>query len=422
MELAEKIRILAGAAKYDASCASSGGTRRNSPQGLGNSSASSVGICHSWAADGRCISLLKILFSNYCVHDCVYCINRRSNDLPRAAFTVPELVDLTVNFYRRNYIEGLFLSSGVIQNPDYTMEQLNSVIRKLRHEQRFNGYIHLKVIPGASRELVREAGLLADRLSVNIELPSEQGLRRLAPEKRRSDILTPMSYIGSKILSVREERKKHRKILPFVPAGQSTQLIVGASPEPDLQILTLAEQLYQRVNLKRVYYSAYIPVNDHSSLPSLPRPPLRREHRLYQADWLLRFYGFRAMEILNPSHPELETDFDPKTAWALRNLNLFPIEINRAAYEELLRIPGVGVKSARRIIAARRFGGLNFDNLAKLGVVLKRAKYFITCRGRFLERQDNEIMIRRKLLALESPQSLPSPRDVQLPLFQVCEL
>jgi putative DNA modification/repair radical SAM protein len=418
MELADKIRILAGAAKYDASCASSGGTRRNSPGGLGDSSTSAVGVCHSWAADGRCISLLKILFSNNCVHDCVYCINRRSNDIPRATFTVAELVDLTVNFYRRNYIEGLFLSSGVIKNPDYTMEQLNGVIRKLRHEQRFNGYIHLKVIPGASRELVREAGLLADRLSVNIELPSEQGLRRLAPEKRRSDILTPMSYIGSKILSVREERKKYRKTLPFVPAGQSTQLIVGASPEPDLQILALAEQLYQRVNLKRVYYSAYIPVNDHSSLPSLPRPPLRREHRLYQADWLLRFYGFRAAEILNPSHPELETDFDPKTGWALRNLNLFPIEINRAAYEELLRIPGIGVKSARRIVAARRFGGLNFDNLAKLGVVLKRAKYFITCRGKFLERHDNETVIRRKLLALELPPALPGPTDVQLPLFQ----
>ncbi|MGD8401044.1 MAG: putative DNA modification/repair radical SAM protein [Bacillota bacterium] len=420
MELMDKVKILANAAKYDASCASSGSNRPNISGGLGNAAASPVGICHSWAADGRCISLLKILFSNQCINDCVYCVNRRSNDIPRATFTVDELADLTVGFYRRNYIEGLFLSSGVIQSPDYTMELLNKVIRKLRQEQRFNGYIHLKVIPGASLELVREAGLLADRLSVNIELPSEQGLQQLAPQKRRSDLLTPMAFIGTEIRAATAERRKFKKVPLFTPAGQSTQMIVGASPEPDYQILRLVEQLYQRVNLRRVYYSAYIPVNHHSPLlPALPTPPLKREHRLYQADWLLRFYGFHAAEIVNPAYPELETELDPKTGWALRNLDRFPIEVNRASYEELLRIPGIGIKSARRIVATRRFGGLNFDNLTQLGVVLKRAKYFITCRGKFLERQDNEVIIRRKLLALELPSSLPGPADVQLPLFQV---
>jgi putative DNA modification/repair radical SAM protein len=417
MELLDKVTILAGAAKYDASCASGGSTRENSSKGLGNAATSALGICHSWAADGRCISLLKILFTNYCIHDCLYCINRRSNDIPRAAFTVNELVGLTINFYRRNYIEGLFLSSGVIRNPDYTMELLNSVIRQLRHEQRFNGYIHLKVIPGASRELVREAGLLADRLSVNIELPSEQGLQQLAPQKQRCDILAPMAYIDAKIQAVTEERQKFKKALPFVPAGQSTQMIVGASPEPDFQILRLVEQLYQKIHLRRVYYSAYIPVNQAPLLPVLPIPPLKREHRLYQADWLLRFYRFQAEELVNQQYPELETDLDPKTSWALRHLEYFPIEINRADYEQLLRIPGVGLKSAGRIVAARRFGGLNLEHLSKLGVVMKRAKYFLTCRGRFLERQDNAWLIRQKLLTLE----VPKPRRLsaaQLPLFE----
>jgi putative DNA modification/repair radical SAM protein len=418
MELLDKVAILAGAAKYDVSCASSGSMRKNSSKGLGNAATSAMGICHSWAADGRCISLLKILFSNHCIYDCLYCVNRRSNDIPRAAFTVTELVDLTINFYRRNYIEGLFLSSGVIQNPDYTMELLIGVIRQLRHEQRFNGYIHLKVIPGASRELVREAGLLADRLSDNIELPSEQGLQQLAPQKQRSDILTPMAYIGTKIQAVTEERKKFKKVPSFVPAGQSTQMIVGASPEPDFQILRLVEQLYQRVHLRRVYYSAYIPVNQAPFLPVLSIPPLKREHRLYQADWLLRFYRFRAEEIVNQQYPELEVDLDPKTSWALRHLEFFPVEINRADYEQLLRIPGVGLKSAERIVAARRFGCLNLEHLSKLGVVMKRAKYFLTCQGKFLECQDNEWLIRQKLLTLEAPKSLRLS-TVQLPLFEI---
>lgn len=416
MELMDKLKILANAAKYDASCASSGSTRQNTNRGLGNATDSKVGICHSWAADGRCISLLKLLFSNQCAHDCVYCINRRSNDIPRATFTVDELVELTVNFYRRNYIEGLFLSSGVIRNPDYTMELLIQVIRKLRHEQRFNGYIHLKVIPGTGRELIREAGLMVDRLSVNIELPSEQGLKMLAPQKQRDDILTPMAYIGTKIHSNIEERKTMKKALAFVPAGQSTQLIVGASPDPDFQILRLAEQLYRRVNLRRVYYSAYIPINTNPLLPALPVPPLKREHRLYQADWLIRFYRFQAEEIANPLQPHLEVDLDPKTSWALRNLNQFPMEVNRVDYEQLLRIPGVGLKSAERIMTARKFNRLHLEELSRLGVVMKRARYFITCQGKSLETSDNDRLIRQRLLALEKPK-LPLESALQLPLF-----
>jgi putative DNA modification/repair radical SAM protein len=418
MELMEKLKILSNAAKYDASCASSGSNRQNTGKGLGNASSSKVGICHSWAADGRCISLLKVLFSNYCIHDCVYCANRRSNDIPRSAFSVNELVDLTINFYRRNYIEGLFLSSGVIRNPDYTMELLNGVIRRLRHTENFNGYIHLKVIPGASKELIRESGLMADRLSVNIELPSEQGLKLLAPDKERTDILTPMSYIGTKIRSNKDERKTLKKALPFVPAGQSTQMIVGASPESDYQVLRLAEQLYQKVNLRRVYYSAYIPVNSSPLLPVAQIPPLRRENRLYQADWLIRFYQFRAEEIAGPDQPNLDNELDPKTGWALRNLHLFPVEINRADYEMLLRIPGVGLKSAERVINARKFGRLGFAELAKLGVVLKRSKYFITCEGKFLEKCDDSLLIRTKLLEPELKR-LPEPQPSQLPLFRL---
>lgn len=416
MDVLEKVKILASAAKYDASCASSGSTRKNTGKGLGNASDSPVGICHSWAADGRCVSLLKILFTNQCIHDCVYCINRRSNDIPRCSFTVDELVDLTVNFYRRNYIEGLFLSSGVVRNADYTMELLLRVIKKLRLEQRFFGYIHLKVIPGASRELVREAGLYADRLSVNIELPSEQGLKMLAPDKRRDDILIPMSYIGAKIKANQEERKQFKKARYFSPAGQSTQLMVGASPEPDKQILKLSEELYRRVNLKRVYYSAYIPVNSNPLLPALPVPPLKREHRLYQADWLIRFYHFRADEVLTASHPHLDMDVDPKTAWALRNLDQFPLEINRADYHMLLRIPGVGLKSAERIITARKYGSLSFHHLNKLGVVLKRARYFLTCQGKFLESSENEAVIRQKLLAVDAVVENKAA-SLQLPLF-----
>lgn len=417
MELMEKVKILASAAKYDASCASSGSNRKNDGKGLGNSSSSIVGICHSWAADGRCISLLKILFSNYCIYDCTYCINRRSNDIQRCSFTVNELVDLTISFYRRNYIEGLFLSSGVIKNPDYTMELLLQVIKKLRLEERFNGYIHFKVIPGASKELIREAGFYADRLSVNIELPSEEGLKRLAPEKKKQEILAPMSYIGTKIMTNTEERKLYRKVKSFSPAGQSTQLIVGASPDPDFQILRLSEQLYRKVHLRRVYYSAYIPVNQNNPLlPALPMPPLKRENRLYQADWLIRFYKFKAEEIVNNNFPSLETDFDPKTSWALRNMNLFPVEISRADYDTLLRIPGIGLKSAERLITARKYSRLDFNNLSKLGVVLKRARYFITCQGKYLEKTENEGWIRQRLLLSEIPKQ-NAFQQLQLSLF-----
>lgn len=411
MSVLDKVKILAEAAKYDASCASSGSSRKNTAGGLGNASSSPVGICHSWAADGRCISLLKVLFTNYCIYDCAYCINRCSNDTPRTAFTVDEIVDLTIGFYRRNYIEGLFLSSGVLKSPDYTMELLLQVVKKLRNEQRFNGYIHLKVIPGASQRLIQEAGNFADRLSVNIELPSEEGLKRLAPGKRREDILSPMAYIGQAIQVYGEEKKHFKHVQTFSPAGQSTQLIVGASPEPDHQILRLAEQLYQRVKLKRVYYSAYVPVNSNPLLPALTMPPLRRENRLYQADWLLRFYRFRADEILEPNQPNLETELDPKTSWALRHLERFPIEVNRADYETLLRVPGLGLKSAERIIASRRTARLSFSDLDKMGVVMKRARYFLTCQGRSLEFHDNPVTLRRKLLALEGPF-----RPLQLPL------
>ena len=417
MEILEKVKILASAAKYDASCASSGSDRENNSKGIGNAASSPMGICHSWASDGRCVSLLKILLTNDCIHDCVYCINRRSNDIPRSSFTVNELADLTINFYRRNYIEGLFLSSGVLKSPDYTMERMVRVIKKLRLEHNFNGYIHLKVIPGASRELVREAGFFADRLSVNIELPSEQGLKLLAPQKRRDDILTPMSYIGAKINANHDEKKHLKKALSFVPAGQSTQLIVGASPEPDFQILRLAEQLYKRVNLKRVYYSAYIPVNTNPLLPALTVPPMKRENRLYQADWLIRFYKFRAEEIVNASHPSLDTEIDPKTSWALRNLHLFPVEINRASYETLLRVPGVGLKSATRMVSARKFGSLNFIDLGKMGVIMKRARYFITCQGRFLERLESDAAIRQRLLTDGLSKTRRKTSFTQLPLF-----
>lgn len=423
MDLQEKLKILATAAKYDASCASSGSSRTNDSQGLGNASTAQNGICHSWTADGRCISLLKVLFTNHCIHDCVYCINRRSNDIPRSAFSVAEVVELTINFYRRNYIEGLFLSSGVLKNADYTMELLLQVVKKLRREQNFNGYIHLKIIPGASRELIREAGFQADRLSVNIELPSERGLKLLAPQKQKDEILKPMAYIGSKILTNQEERQQFKRAPSFVPAGQSTQLIIGATPETDLQILRLSEQLYQKVNLKRVYYSAYIPVSSNPLLPMLSTPPLKRENRLYQADWLLRFYGFRAEEVLDSNQPFLESDLDPKTNWALRNLQLFPVEVNQADYRMLLRVPGIGLKSAQKVVATRRFGSLNFPQLEKLGVVLKRARYFVICQGKYLDAHpramfDNEMAIRKQLLPATGTAVFRTGTGYQqLPLF-----
>lgn len=381
MELLEKLSILADAAKYDVSCSSSGSSRKNTPGGIGNGAV--AGICHSWSDDGRCISLLKILFTNYCIYDCTYCINRASNERPRAAFTPREVADLTINFYRRNYIEGLFLSSAVMKTPDYTMELLLKTIRILREEYRFNGYIHLKAIPGADYSLIAQAGKYADRMSVNIELPSRQSLKLLAPDKNLTDILTPMKNIGQAISQYREEKKKYRKADSFVPAGQSTQLIVGASPEPDYQILKISETLYESFNLRRVYYSAYVPVNSDNLLPAVRRPPLLREHRLYQADWLLRFYKFKADELLDRENPNFDIELDPKANWALRNLEFFPVEINKADYELLLRVPGIGVKSARRIVTARRNGSISYYDLEKFGVVFKRARFFITCQGKY---------------------------------------
>lgn len=415
MELTQKLSILAAAAKYDVSCSSSGSTRTNSGKGLGDASVS--GICHSWSGDGRCISLLKVLLTNYCIYDCAYCVNRRSNDIPRSAFTATEVIKLTIDFYRRNYIEGLFLSSGILKNADYTMELMVRIARELRLNHNFNGYIHLKAIPGASRELLQTAGFYADRLSTNIELPSERGLKLLAPDKSKDNILTSFSYLKSQIDRNQEERKVFRKVVPhFVPAGQSTQLIVGATPESDFQIVRLAEGLYRKFNLKRVYYSAYVPVNHNSLLPALSDPPLRRENRLYQADWLLRFYGFQAAELMDPGEPFLDRELDPKTGWALRNMNIFPVEVNRADYEMLVRVPGIGLKSARQIINARRHGPLSFDNLRKLGVVLKRARYFLTCQGKYLEKIDNPALLRGILSDRERKVKRVSDES-QLPLF-----
>ena len=375
----EKLKILADAAKYDVSCASSGTTRGNPNKTLGT--AAGWGICHSFTADGRCISLFKILMTNHCIYDCAYCSNRRSNDLKRVAFSPAELAELTIEFYRRNYIEGLFLSSGVIRNPDYTMEQMISVVKKLREEHRFNGYIHMKSIPGASQKLVNIAGMYVDRLSVNIEIPTEESLKKLAPEKDYLSVSKPMKYIKQGILENTEDRKKFRKTPRFVPAGQSTQMIVGATPETDNQILTLASKLYNIDSMKRVYYSGYIHINQNDDrLPALKQPPLVREHRLYQADWLLRFYNFQVNEIVNDANPELDLEVDPKVSWALRHPEFFPIDVNTAPYEAILRIPGVGVLSAKKIITARRYGRLTSYQLQKIGVVMKRAKYFIVCR------------------------------------------
>ena len=383
-QVLHKLKVLAESAKYDVSCSSSGTVRRNSSGGVGNT-VGGWGICHSFAEDGRCISLLKVMLTNYCIYDCAYCINRISNDIPRATLSVSELVELTMEFYRRNYIEGLFLSSGVVRNPDYTMERLVRVAKDLRTIHRFNGYIHLKSIPGASRELVREAGLYADRLSVNLEIPTEANLKMLAPEKDHRSVYLPMRYIREGALESAEERKHHRHAPRFAPAGQSTQMIIGATKENDYQLLSTSQLLYQQYDLKRVFYSAYIPVNEDSALPSREtKPPLLREHRLYQADWLLRFYGFQADELLDEAHPNFHAQLDPKCDWALRHMELFPVEINTAEYTDLLRVPGIGPKSAMRIVKSRRSSHLSFEHLKKIGVVLKRAKYFITCEGKMM--------------------------------------
>jgi putative DNA modification/repair radical SAM protein len=377
-EILEKLKILAGAAKYDVSCASSGTQRENPGKKLGT--AHPWGICHSFADDGRCISLLKIMLTNYCIYDCAYCINRRTNDIQRTAFSVEEIVELTIEFYRRNYIEGLFLSSGVILSPDHTMERLVQVIKILRTVHLYNGYIHMKSIPGASPSLIKTAGLYADRLSVNIEIPSEQNLQLLAPDKSYQGILQPMGYINQGILQNKEDRRKSYKVPKFAPAGQSTQLIIGATPDSDKQILGLAGTLYAGQHLKRVYYSGFIPVNAYDKrLPALSEPPMVREHRLYQADWLFRFYRFKMDEIVNDSHPNLDLEIDPKLSFALRHPEFFPVDINKADYEVILRIPGVGPKSAEMIIHARKFGRITSDKLKRMGVVMKRAQYFITC-------------------------------------------
>lgn len=414
METLDKLKILADSAKYDASCSSSGSNRKNKNQGIGNGSI--AGICHSWGADGRCISLLKILFSNCCIYDCKYCINRCTNSVKRATFTPQEVADLTINFYKRNYIEGLFLSSAVVKSPDHTMELLIQTISILRNEYHFNGYIHCKSIPGASKELIDILGSLVDRLSINIELPSHDSLKLLAPQKEKSGILDPMSYVSNGIK--RNQLEKSRYKPSFVPAGQTTQLIVGATPESDLKILKLSEGLYQKLSLKRVYYSAYISVNQDKNLPTLEAPPLLRENRLYQADWLLRYYGFKANELLDETHPNFNHMLDPKCDWALRHIDKFPIEINSADYFTLLRIPGIGVISAKKIIRARREFLLDFEALKKLGVTLKRAQYFITCKGKYYDKvyKFNENFIERNLIYQERS-TLPLPQFQQLSIF-----
>ena len=418
MELLDKLTILADAAKYDAACTSSGAKRGYQEGKIGCTSSSVAGCCHSFSADGRCVTLLKVLLSNDCCYNCKYCVNRCTNDTPRATFTPKELAELTIGFYRRNYIEGLFLSSGVLRSPDYTTELMIRALSILRCEYRFNGYIHAKAIPGASPELIQQLGYLADRLSVNVELPSEKSLHLLAPDKGRHSIFRPMKQISVSGQANKEEVALYRKAPKFAPAGQSTQMIVGASPETDYHILQLTEGMYQKYGLKRVFYSAYIPVSEDTRLPALDtKPPLLREHRLYQADWLLRFYGFRAHELLDDSAPDFDPRLDPKCCWALRHPEFFPVEVNRADYEALLRVPGIGVVSAKRILVARRTGPLHAEDLRRLGVVMKRAQYFLMCSGRYaapLSLSQEGIM--SNLIAAER-RALPQPDVQQLSLF-----
>jgi putative DNA modification/repair radical SAM protein len=396
----EKLRILSDAAKYDVSCSSSGSSRKNTSNGLGNAAYS--GICHSWSADGRCVSLLKILMTNHCIYDCKYCINRKSNDIERAILTPDEIVRLTINFYRRNYIEGLFLSSGVIKNADYTMEQMIAVAKKLRLEENFNGYIHMKVIPGASQELIHEIGLYVDRVSVNIELAENKALKLLAPDKKPNDISTSMGLIRKNQIQNIEEKKLFKSTPSFIPAGQTTQMIIGAGGESDFAILNRSENLYKNFGLKRVYYSAYVPVNKSGILANTDAVPMVREHRIYQADWLLRFYNFKAEEILDEKNPFIDPLLDPKANWAVQNWHLFPMEINRASYKDLIRIPGIGVTSAKRIVMVRRHNVIKYEHLKKLGVVIKRAKYFITVNGEFMGfRKESPELIRNALMEKE---------------------
>ncbi len=403
MTMYEKLNILTDAAKYDVACTSSGTERKSDGTGIGSCELS--GICHSFSADGRCISLLKILFTNECIYDCKYCVNRRSNDVVRASFTPDEVCMLTMEFYRRNYIEGLFLSSGILHSPDYTMELLYATLYRLRREHHFQGYIHVKAIPGASQELIQRTGFLADRMSVNLELPTAESLRVLAPHKSRKNILTPMRLVQNRMTENKQELQLYRNAPRFVPAGQSTQMIIGATPETDFQIIQVAESLYQKFELKRVFYSAFVHVNEDAALPAKTGegPPLLREHRLYQADWLLRYYHFQADELLSEENPNFNVVFDPKCNWALTHLEEFPVEVNRADYKMLLRVPGIGYKSAVRIVKARRLGMLDFADLKKIGVVLKRALYFITCGGRMMypTKMDEDYITRNLLSAGE---------------------
>lgn len=399
----EKLNILADAAKYDVSCSSSGSKRSNTGKGLGDSSG--MGICHSYTEDGRCISLLKILLTNHCIFDCAYCVSRKSNDIKRAGFKIQEVVDLTINFYRRNYIEGLFLSSGIFSSPDYTMERLIAVAKKLRLEENFNGYIHLKSIPGCSDELMREAGLYADRLSINIEIPTVSGLKLLAPEKDHKDFIKPMEKVKNEILQFKADKKVSRKTPVYAPAGQSTQMIVGATGESDKDIMYSAVHYYSTYNMKRVYYSGYVPVLQDERLPALgTEVPMLRENRLYQTDWLLRFYGFDVREILNKEYPNLDVDIDPKLSWALRNMHLFPVDVNTADKRMLARIPGLGMKSVYKILNARKYRKLNWEHLKTIGVALNRARYFMICDSKTWEKRDLEPH-RIKSLILQSSQS-----------------
>lgn len=420
MSIYEKLQILTDAAKYDVACTSSGVERKGDGTGIGN--CSKAGICHSFSTDGRCISLLKILFTNECIYDCKYCVNRSSNDVIRTSFTPDEICTLTMEFYRRNYIEGLFLSSGILKNPNYTMELIYAALYKLRHVCNFQGYIHVKAIPGADRILIQKVGFLADRMSVNLELPTAESLRLLAPHKSRKNILAPMRLVQEKSKENRQELTLYKSAPRFVPAGQSTQMIIGASPETDYQILRVAESLYQKFGLKRVFYSAFVAVNEDKALPARTSdgPPLLREHRLYQADWLLRYYKFEANELLNEKNPNFNIFLDPKCNWALNHLEYFPVEVNRASYDVLLRVPGIGYKSAGRIVKARRFGSLGFEDLRKMGVVLKRALYFITCSGKMMYKTKiEEDYITRNLLNTKErlPDSVAGMNYQQLSLF-----
>lgn len=411
----EKLQILADAAKYDVSCSSSGSNRKNTTNSIGDTGS---GICHTYTEDGRCVSLLKILLTNVCVYDCAFCVSRRSNDIKRAAFTVDEVVELTMNFYRRNYIEGLFLSSGIFKNADNTMERMVKIVKKLRTEEKFNGYIHLKTIPGASEELLYQAGLYADRMSINLEMPTDEGLKLLAPEKSHSEVKNGLSLINSQILDYRDQRKVIRKTPKFVPAGQSTQMVIGATKETDKDILYTADAYYKGFNLKRVYYSGYIPISDDTRMPVIgSQPPLLRENRLYQTDWLMRFYGFEVHEIVNDQFPDLDTQVDPKLSWALRNPGFFPVDINTADYQLILRIPGVGVKSAKKIVMARRYGKIHSYQLTKMGIAYNRARYFMICADSATSFQELQPSVIKSRIIGQSSSKYLKTDSAQLNLF-----